>query len=70
LFLVGAIFSGQQGETVRIKIDECVAHYQCAGVIRMIKGEFAVRGAFDSNNSQRADSKIILQAVTKGKFYP
>ena len=48
---------------MRIKVDERVAHYQCAAVIRMIKSKFAVRGAFDSNDSQRADSKTVMQVV-------
>ena len=51
-----------------VKIDERVTHYQCARVIRMIKGEFALRGAFDSNNEQAADSMGDLQAVTMWKF--
>ena len=48
---------------MRIKVDERVAHYQCAAVIRMIKSKFAVRGAFDSNDPQRADSKTVMQVV-------
>ena len=62
-FVVGAIFLRQKVKAMRFKIDERIANDQCAAVIRMIKSKFAVRGAFDSNDSQRADNKTVMQVV-------
>ena len=65
-FLVGAIFLGQKVKAMRFKINERIANDQCAAIIRMIKREFAVRGAIDFDGSERSDRKTIGQRVVMG----
>ena len=47
MFLVGAILFGQKVETMRIEIDERIAHDQGAAIIGVIKRKFACGGAID-----------------------
>ena len=65
-FFVGAIFLGQKVKAMRFKIDERIANDQCSAIIRMIKGELAVRGAVDFDGPEQSHLKTIGQRVVVG----